>query len=195
MLYQLAVFGGAVHRIGEGEYHSGRGSNGPPSTSLLGAQWATEATLLVHELSDTECLGLLHQAPFARLGCAYLAQPYVVPIQLAVDAEARRLYGFFFVGQKISWMRRNPKVCVLVDQVVDKDRWATVVVSGRYEELVGAAHTESRHRAEALLQVRRDWWLPGAAETPAGARGEAVIFQIVIETMTGRRAARTAPGH
>jgi len=154
---------------------------------------AKEANLLVHEMSDTECLELLHQAPFARLGCAYLAQPYIVPIQLAVDADARRLYGFSLVGQKISWMRRNPKVCVLVDQVADKDRWVTVVVSGRYEELAGAAHAESRHRAEALLRQRREWWLPGAAETPAGAPGEAVIFQIVIDTMTGRRAARSAP--
>jgi hypothetical protein len=150
--------------------------------------------LNIHELTAADCLALLQRAPFARLGCAYLAQPYIVPIQLAVDADTGHLYGFSLVGQKITWMRRNPKVCVEVDEVVDKDRWATTVVTGRYEEIgLGAAHAETRRRAETLLQQRHEWWLPGAAETSAGERGEAVLFRIVVDTMTGRRAARSAP--
>jgi uncharacterized protein len=150
--------------------------------------------LIIHELTAGECLALLQRAPFARLGCANLAQPYIVPIQLAVDTDSRDLYGFSLVGQKIEWMRRNPKVCVEVDEVVDKDRWASAVVTGRYEEIgLDAEHAERRRRAETLLQQRREWWLPGAAETSAGAPGEAVLFRIVVDSITGRRAARSAP--
>ena len=151
--------------------------------------------MLVHELSVPDCLALIERAPFARLGCAYLAQPYIVPIQLAFDAEARCLYGFSLAGQKIAWMRRNPKVCVAVDEIVDKDHWASVLVTGRYQELpAGLATRESRQRAEAMLQQRREWWLPGAAETSAVAPGEPVFFRIAIDTITGRRASRTTPG-
>ena len=149
--------------------------------------------MIVHELSVPDCLALIERAPFARLGCAYLAQPYIVPIQLAFDPEARCLYGFSLAGQKIAWMRRNPKVCVAVDEIVDKDRWISVLVIGQYQELHADAATEPRRRAETLLQQRRDWWLPGAAETPAGASGEPVFFRIAMDTITGRRASRPGP--
>ena len=150
--------------------------------------------MLVHELSVPDCLALIEKAPFARLGCAYLAQPYIVPIQLALDAEARCLYGFSLAGQKIAWMRRNPKVCVAVDAVVDKDHWSSVLVMGRYEELnAGLGTSQLRDRAEALLHPRREWWLPGAAETSTPAPGEPVYFRIVMDSITGRRASRTTP--
>ena len=32
-------------------------------------------------------------------------------------------------------MRLNPKVCLQVEEIVDKDRWATVVAIGRFEEI------------------------------------------------------------
>jgi nitroimidazol reductase NimA-like FMN-containing flavoprotein (pyridoxamine 5'-phosphate oxidase superfamily) len=116
-----------------------------------------------------------------------------VPIQLALDADARCLYGFSLAGQKIAWMRRNHKVCVAVDEVADKDRWSSVLVTGRYQEVGAEAATEPRRRAEAMLQRRREWWLPGAAETPAEVLGEPVFFRIAITAISGRRASRSAP--
>jgi nitroimidazol reductase NimA-like FMN-containing flavoprotein (pyridoxamine 5'-phosphate oxidase superfamily) len=89
--------------------------------------------MTIHEMNEPDCLALIDRAPFAHLGCAFLAQPYIVPIQLAFDAEARCLYGFSLAGQKIVWMRRNPKVCVAVDEIVDKDRWSSVLITGRYQ--------------------------------------------------------------
>jgi nitroimidazol reductase NimA-like FMN-containing flavoprotein (pyridoxamine 5'-phosphate oxidase superfamily) len=149
--------------------------------------------MIIHEMNEPDCLALIERAPFAHLGCAFLAQPYVVPIQLAFDADARCFYGFSLAGKKIAWMRRNPKVCVAVDEVVDKDRWSSVLVIGRYQEVGGKTADGSRQRAEALLHQRREWWLPGAAETPADMAGEAVFFRIVVGTITGRRAARPTP--
>ena len=64
----------------------------------------------VHEMSAEECKAVLEHASLGRLGCSCENQPYVVPIHFAYDS--RYLYVFTTFGQKVKWMRANPKVCV-----------------------------------------------------------------------------------
>ena len=61
-------------------------------------------------------------------------QPDVVPIYFSFDREELCVYAFSTVGQKIEWMRNNPKVCLEVEDITDKDHWTTVIVIGRYAE-------------------------------------------------------------
>src|SRR6187399_1498112 len=93
------------------------------------------AALLIHELTAAECRDVLWRAKLGRLACAKDDQPYVVPIQLSYDALSDALYAFSTVGQKIEWMRTNPKVCVEIEEITDKSHWTTVVVFGTYEEI------------------------------------------------------------
>ena len=90
--------------------------------------------MLIHTLNKKECGELLKRLGFGRLGCASKNQPYVVPIYFAYEPD--RLFGFSSVGQKIEWMRDNPLVCVEADEVIDYDNWMSVLVFGRYEELL-----------------------------------------------------------
>jgi len=71
----------------------------------------------VHELSRTECTDVLSRAQIARLACTRGNEPYIVPIYVAFDGEA--LYGFSTLGQKIVWLRENPRVCAEVEEIVD----------------------------------------------------------------------------
>ena len=74
----------------------------------------------------------------ARLACVHEDQPYIVPVFLASDAATAggpSLYGFTTRGTKVDWMRKNPRVCVEADEILDFDEWVSVVVVGRYEEL------------------------------------------------------------
>ena len=83
----------------------------------------------------------------ARLACARDNQPYVVPVHVYFDGDC--LYGFATLGQKIEWMRENPRVCVQVDDIRDRFHWATVVVLGQYEELLHMpSDEEARRRAQ-----------------------------------------------
>jgi len=104
------------------------------------------------------------------------------------------LYGFTTPGQKIDWMRANPKVCLEWDEVVSPVKWTSVVAFGEYEEL-----TETPERADErefaydlLREDRSRWWQPGLSS--AELRGSspdfppAVYFRIRIGPMTGRRA-------
>ena len=85
--------------------------------------------MFVHQLTDDECEAVLRRSNIARLGCARDNQPYVVPISFkfaALKDDAKYLYSFANTGQKIYWMRRNPLVCVEVEDVTDHLHWTTV---------------------------------------------------------------------
>lgn len=142
--------------------------------------------MLIHELSKKESIEVLAHTHLGRLACASGMQPYVVPIHFAFQGDW--LYSFSVPGQKIDWMRANPQVCVEADQM-RREHWATVVVSGRFEELHDTPEFRSeRTLAFDLLQRRTTWWEPaGAKKMPDDALATAPIFyRIRIEQITGR---------
>lgn len=146
----------------------------------------------IHELTSPECLEVLERANLGRLACARDSQPYIVPISFYYDRYEMCLYSFSMVGQKIHWMRDNPKVCVEVDEVVDRFNWLTVVLTGLYDELRDAGEeARARRRALKLFEERSQFWLPGAAKLASGIEhSTAIVYRIQVVTMSGRRAAR-----
>ena len=144
----------------------------------------------IHELTVVECRNVLNRARHGRLGCARDNQPYVVPFFFYLDPAEDFLYSFSVLGQKVEWMRLNPKVCVEVDEVVDRDNWTAVVAFGRYQELDDSSATaDARHRANELLQLHAAWWLPGGLKPDsAHERRTPLLYRIQIERLTGRRA-------
>jgi nitroimidazol reductase NimA-like FMN-containing flavoprotein (pyridoxamine 5'-phosphate oxidase superfamily) len=150
--------------------------------------------VLIHELSHAECVEILSRATIGRLACVRDGQPYVVPITLSFDGTAG-LYSFSTVGQKIEWMRDNPKVCVEVDDISDRFHWTSLVITGTYEELRDSTEDHGGlRRAFELLQQHSQWWLPGAGALDTGKRHAApVVFRIRIGGVTGRRTARPSP--
>ncbi len=142
----------------------------------------------IRELSTDECIEFLSRTALGHLGCARAGQPYVVPVHFSCDAERNCLYGFSGIGQKIAWMRDNPQVCVEVADIADKDRWTTVLVFGRYEEVEDDADT--RQRVWDRLRDRREWWLPAAAKAGSREPHAAMIYRIQIDRLTGRSASR-----
>ncbi len=128
------------------------------------------------------------------IACARHDQPYIVPIHFSFDAERKCLYSFSAIGQKIDWMRENPRVCVEVDDIADKDHWTTVLIFGGYEELTDSSDDiDARRRARILFEGRSEWWFPAAGKTESGTPSAVVIYRIRIDRMTGRQAARTRP--
>lgn len=145
--------------------------------------------MLVQELSLDECRIALAEARFGRLGCAHDNQPYVVPCYFAVDDDY--LYAFSLPGQKLDWMRQNPRVCVEIDAVNAGDDWMSVVVVGRFEELPDMPeYRPARARAHDLLRERPMWWEPGAVVIDGRDPHESyapVFYRISIEHATGHR--------
>ena len=148
----------------------------------------------IHELTPEQCCDVLSRTELGRLACARFDQPYVVPIHFSFDPARNCVYAFSTVGQKIQWMRENPKVCLAVDEVHDRDAWTTVLAFGRYEELQREPEEgEARSRAEALFAKRNEWWLPAAAKVDGRHPQQVVVYRIQIDRLTGRRAGPDRP--
>jgi nitroimidazol reductase NimA-like FMN-containing flavoprotein (pyridoxamine 5'-phosphate oxidase superfamily) len=145
----------------------------------------------IHELTTTACREVLSRMHVGRLACARSNQPYVVPISIAFDPSSNCVFSFSAVGKKIDWMRENPKVCLEVEEIEDRFHWTTVVIAGRYSEITTAVeHRDIRARALVLLERSTEWWLPGVAKLGERERHAVVVFQINIDSVTGRRAER-----
>ena len=138
------------------------------------------------EISVDECKTLLSRLTVARLACALENQPYVVPVCFSYEPEY--LYVFSTVGQKIKWMRQNPKVCLQADEIGDRSNWTSVVVNGRYLELSEPQYTEEKQRARKRLAKITDWWRTPLAERREGTSDlsiEPIFFRINIESISG----------
>lgn len=145
--------------------------------------------MLIHELTASECRKELLSAGLGRLACSRENQPYVVPIYFAFDGEG--IYSFSMPGQKIEWMRANPRVCLEVDKVESATDWTSVVVLGRYDELDASDDPGARAHAHELLQRRPMWWEPGALATDRRrdqTNSTPIFFNIRIDSLSGRRA-------
>jgi uncharacterized protein len=148
--------------------------------------------MLIHDLAFDECVQLLQRNSVGHLGCAKDDEPYVVPIHYSFDAGRHVIYVVSTVGQKVEWMRANPRVCLTVDEITDKNHWTTVVLNGAYEEVADSDHPgEAQTRAQQLLQQRKEWWLPAMAKHLPEAPRKVLVFQIRIDRMTGRRSLRS----
>jgi uncharacterized protein len=146
--------------------------------------------MLIKELSRRECHELLSRLGAGRLACARENQPYIVPVYFSYEQD--RLYGFATMGQKVEWMRANPRVCVEADEVVGHNNWSSVIVQGRYEEYPDTpAYAELRKQAQTALEKRSLWWQTGfaAAQTRGKFDRDIPVFYCVhIETISGHRA-------
>ncbi|HXJ88566.1 MAG TPA: pyridoxamine 5'-phosphate oxidase family protein [Candidatus Binatia bacterium] len=142
----------------------------------------------IDELNDSECRAILARAGMAHLGCSLNDQPYIVPIGIAYEADY--IYVFSTLGQKINWMRSNPKVCVQVDETRSQSDWASVIANGEFQELPERQFEDERNHARKLLQQRHYWWLNAVAERRIRLRDEEIkslFFRIRISSVTGLR--------
>jgi nitroimidazol reductase NimA-like FMN-containing flavoprotein (pyridoxamine 5'-phosphate oxidase superfamily) len=144
----------------------------------------------IEELSEEASIHLLTKSRFGRLACTKQYQPYVVPIFYAYHDSY--IYSLSGLGQKVSWMRANPLVCLEVDEIKSPQDWSSVVVLGRYEELSDTPTLRPvRELAYNLLwQLDRRWEPVLARGTIKGEERPLLplFYRIFAEQITGRRA-------
>jgi nitroimidazol reductase NimA-like FMN-containing flavoprotein (pyridoxamine 5'-phosphate oxidase superfamily) len=151
--------------------------------------------VLIQELTRQASLDLLARTHLGRLACAQGAQPYVVPFYFVYDNDC--FYSFSTVGQKIEWMRANPLVCVEADEVVSPEHWMSVIVFGRYEELLDTPESQGvRAFAHDLLKRHAVWWEPAYVKTILHGTQRPLVpvfYRIHGRQITGHRAIPDQP--
>jgi uncharacterized protein len=145
--------------------------------------------MVINEMTEKECRDLLASKSIGRLGCSQDNQPYVVPIYFAYEPDY--VYVLSTAGQKIEWMRANPKVCIEIDEIANESDWVSVIINGQYQELPEPQYADERTHARKLLEERHLWWQNALPERQLKL-GDALIapmfFRIHIDSMTGLRA-------
>lgn len=142
--------------------------------------------MIVRQMTQTECRKFLEHASIGRLGCSLDEQPYIVPVYLAYDAD--NVYIFSTFGQKIRWMRANPKVCIQIDEITDDSEWTSVIANGRYQELPEPQYATECARARNLLEKRYRWWLNALAERRTEVKDNMIaplFFRLHVDSITG----------
>jgi len=148
-----------------------------------------ELSVIINEMTEQECHEVLGRSRFGRLGCSLGDEPYVVPLYVACDSGF--VYSLATRGQKIEWMRRNPKVCIQIDEIKSATQWVSVIGRGCYEELAEPQYADERIHAKKLLGKRPQWWLGALGERQLKSGDELIeplFFRIRITSVTGLRA-------
>ena len=149
---------------------------------------------MVGTLAQAELESLLQEQTFGRLGCCAEGELYVVPISYVYDPQRKRLLGQTTYGKKIEMMRKNPSVCVEVDDVRSLTHWRSAIVWGRYEELEGHVAAEAMgmiiDRYGPMFDEAREGSRRGRQVTPPRLNHAAaveIVYAVRIDHMTGRR--------
>lgn len=141
-------------------------------------------------LTPAQIEDLIQQQHVARLACCINNKPYIVPINYMYDGAA--IYGRTGDGMKISIMRKNPQVCILVDDIKTLTHWKSVIAWGRFKELTDAAERET-----ALQKLHEVSVVAGGGEhfrlnpewpfTPADmSKVSGVVYKIELDEKSGR---------
>jgi uncharacterized protein len=146
----------------------------------------------LQNMTQAECLVMLEAAHFGHLACSNEGQPYIVPIYFAF--QSRVAYSFSMPGRKVEWMRKNPKVCLQVEEWPSKGSWRSVVLNGNFQELPDddVWHEERLH-AWSLLQKHMNWWEVGSLkpdEVEPAHVSPHLFYCIYMSDMSGRIATR-----
>ncbi len=147
---------------------------------------------MIGNLSHEAIEEVLSQNLVGRLGCCFNDEMYVVPINYVYDNGS--IIAHATEGRKIQIMRKNPKVCLQVDEIINYTHWRSVIAWGEYEEL-----TEEAERYAAMnlfvektlhLKVSETAVLPEIHEKRIHPRSpgviKPVIYRIRLTKKTGR---------
>jgi uncharacterized protein len=88
---------------------------------------------MLGSLTRKQCEHVLRSELVGRIGCYGAGRVYVVPVAFVFHKD--HIYAHSKQGLKINMMRKNAKVCFEVESRESMNRWRTVILWGKYEEL------------------------------------------------------------
>lgn len=137
----------------------------------------------IKDLSESESKALLARNQFGHLACHVKDDIFLVPISYLY--EDGYIYSHSLNGKKIQMMRKNPRVCVQVEEVKDFFHWKSVVAWGTFEELnpqqaaVAMRNIVKKFSAGEMRRSELEIYFESQLEA-------AVMYRIKIDRITGR---------
>ena len=144
---------------------------------------------MIGVLNNLQIDALLRSRVVGRIGCQVGDKIYIVPITYCFDGEY--IIAHSKEGLKITGMRTNPNVCFQTEQIENMINWQSVIVWGKYEELVGgdarSAMQKFINRFQSLMTTETKKYTDGIAIHQLESGGtKTVVYRIKILEKTGR---------
>ena len=136
---------------------------------------------MITQLSDEKARTLLRSRHLARLACTVNGDPYVVPINYKFENDVIDCHSL--PGAKIEGLRKNPRTCVLVDDIKNDMRWTSVLAFGNYEEVIDLNERDSIRRS-LLKEFPMLTPVESAVAEDVNAP-EIIVFRIRVDRITG----------
>ena len=138
---------------------------------------------MLGELSQSQIQQVLRNETIARIGCLRDGLVYVVPVTYVYDGTY--VWGHSMDGTKLRAMRRNPHVCVEVEQVDDLSNWRSVIAWGIFEECAGPDwDTGMSMLVDKIMPLLK--FPPHSPPPDLSGLRRGSVYRIRLETMTGR---------
>ena len=126
----------------------------------------------------------------AHLGCHADGKTYVIPISYVYHEG--KIFGYTIEGMKIEMMRKNPEVCIQVEDIRDNAHWQSAIAWGRYRELSGNEADEairlfsSRLHPYRNTETNRPKHRLEQVKSAYNQSSRMIAFEIAVTEMTGR---------
>ena len=151
------------------------------------------------QMQDRQLLEeILRDSPVCRIGLAPEAEagnprdnyPYVVPVHF-VHADGRIYVHSARAGRKIDMLRRNPRVCVEIDEYLGlKTAEKPCKYSNRFRSLIAfgtARIVQSVEEKRRALQLLMEKYAGRSFDFDGQAIGTVEIIEIPLEEITGKQ--------
>jgi nitroimidazol reductase NimA-like FMN-containing flavoprotein (pyridoxamine 5'-phosphate oxidase superfamily) len=146
---------------------------------------------MIGSLTNEEIEKILTENILGRLACSDDLQTYIIPVNYLYFENSILVHSR--MGLKIEMMRRNPKVCFLVDEIEAMNKWKTVIIRGIYKEI---SDEMERYKAmnsfvEKLIHLKvSETALPPESSMRVHPRApgniKMVVYKIIPQEKTGR---------
>lgn len=142
---------------------------------------------MIGKLSENQIDHVLRSKLIGRIGCHADGRTYVVPVAYVMDNGY--IYAHSRTGQKVTMMRKNPRVCFQVDDIDSLANWRSVVIDGQFEELkTETLQTKAFNLLKDRLSplVTSDAARPSDVPPPGEKKLRPIFYRIKILEKSGR---------
>ncbi len=105
-----------------------------------------EENTTIKNMETSDCLSLLGSNYIGRLAYISGQTPHINPITYFHDAEEKCIVSYSAPGFKIEAMEKHGLVAFQVDEIESIQKWRSVLIQGKFEELEGSTAKKYLHR-------------------------------------------------
>jgi len=144
-------------------------------------------------LKPNECNVILAKNYIGRIGYLSKGRAEIIPITYYYDAERNSILTYSGQGNKINAIRENPLVSFQVDEIASLEKWQSVLLYGRFEELTGIdAKFMLRLFSEGVKKVitEKEKSCPDFIKNFSSKTTNAdapIVYRILIEEINGKK--------